>query len=92
MCQISYDEDKRLANLEKHGIDFIGAESIFDNPMLTNEDTRYQYGEQRLQSYGVLNNQVIYMIWTDRQIPHIISIRKADKHETKKYINAIYGY
>lgn len=41
---ISYDEEKRLINIEKHGIDFIGCETIFDQPMLTQEDNRYTYG------------------------------------------------
>lgn len=45
---ISYDETKRLTNIDKHGIDFIGCETIFDNPMLTYEDNRFDYGEMRL--------------------------------------------
>lgn len=88
---ISYDETKRLANLEKHGIDFIGSEVIFDNPMVTQVDDRVHYGEERLQSYGILGNQVVFMVWTDREKPHIISIRPADKQETQKFIKAIYG-
>ncbi|TWV81502.1 BrnT family toxin [Moraxella sp. VT-16-12] len=88
---ISYDETKRLTNIDKHGIDFIGCETIFDNPMLTYEDNRFDYGEMRLQSYGILGNQVVFMVWTDREKPHIISIRPADKQETKKFIKAIYG-
>lgn len=87
---ITYDENKRLANIANHGIDFIGCETIFDNPMLTSEDNRYDYGEQRLQSYGILGNQVVFMVWTDRQFPHIISIRQADKNETKRFIQAVF--
>lgn len=88
---ISYDEQKRLLNIENHGIDFIGSEVIFDNPMLTQADTRVNYNEQRLQSYGILENRVVFMVWTDREKPHIISIRPADKQKTKKFIKAIYG-
>lgn len=88
---ISYDEEKRLINIEKHGIDFIGCETIFDQPMLTQEDNRYTYGEQRLQSFGILNNQVVFLVWVDREFPHIISIRQADKHETKRFIKTIFG-
>lgn len=88
---ISYDEEKRLINIEKHGIDFIGCETIFDQPMLTQEDNRYTYGEQRLQSFGILNNQVVFLVWVDREFPHIISIRQADKHETKCFIKTIFG-
>lgn len=72
---ISYDENKRLANIEKHGIDFIGSQVIFDNPMITQVDGRVYYGEERLQSYAILGNRVVFMVWTDREKPHIISIR-----------------
>lgn len=88
---ISYDENKRLANIEKHGIDFIGSQVIFDNPMITQVDGRVYYGEERLQSYGILGNRVVFMVWTDREKPHIISIRPTDKQETAKFIKAIYG-
>lgn len=88
---INYDENKRLLNIKNHGIDFIGCEVIFDNPMLTQIDSRVYYGEERLQSYGILGDQVVFMVWTDRQKPHIISIRPADKQETQKFIKAIYG-
>ncbi|MDO5650842.1 MAG: BrnT family toxin [Moraxella sp.] len=55
---ISFDEAKRQANITKHNIDFVGCEVIFDSPMLTSIDKRITYKEQRLQSYGILNNQV----------------------------------
>lgn len=88
---ISYDEAKRLLNIKNHGIDFVGSEVVFDNPMLTQVDSRVYYGEQRLQSYGILGDKVVFMVWVDRIKPHIISIRPADKQETKKFIQAIYG-
>lgn len=30
-----WDEEKRLANIEKHGIDFVDAVAIFGNPHVT---------------------------------------------------------
>lgn len=42
---ITWDENKRQSNLAKHGIDFVGAETIFDHRMVTREDTRAAYGE-----------------------------------------------
>lgn len=47
---ISYDEAKRRENLHKHGIDLAELGSAFDFQMVTAEDARYAYGEQRLQS------------------------------------------
>ncbi len=83
---ITWDEDKRLKNIAKHGIDFVGAEVILDHPMLTREDDREHYGEQRLQSLALLEGRVVFVVWTERESgAHIISIRKAERHERKIY-------
>ena len=84
---ISYDEDKRLSNLEKHGFDFVDAASVFEGFHITREDSRGNYGEQRFQTLGLYGNVlVVMMIHTPRDsADHIISIRKASKHEQKYY-------
>lgn len=84
---ISFDESKRLMNLEKHGFDFVNAESIFDYFHITVEDTRESYGEQRFQTLGLYNGiVVVMMVHTPLdQCDHIISIRKANKYEQKYY-------
>ncbi len=84
---ISYDEAKRLGNIEKHGIDFIDAESILNGFTITREDTREQYGETRYQTLGLLGDIVVVLVvHTPRdESDHIISIRKADRHEQKVY-------
>jgi uncharacterized DUF497 family protein len=53
---MSYDPAKRKLNLRKHGIDLAGCDGVFDEPMLTREDDRETYGEQRLISLGWLNS------------------------------------
>ena len=84
---ISYDEDKRLSNLEKHGFDFVDAASVFEGFHITREDSRGNYGEQRFQTLGLYGNVlVVMMIHTPRDsADYIISIRKANKHEQKYY-------
>ena len=87
---ISYDETKRQSNLRKHGIDLADCEAAFDAPLLTEEDAREAYGEQRLKSFGWLNGRVVVLIWTDRTTgPHVISCRYGDKHETQRYFTAV---
>ncbi len=87
---ITYDETKRKTNLEKHHIDFIGCDVIFDGATLTREDTRPDYGEVRFQTLGLLNGVVVFVVHTPRgETDHIISIRKAEKHEERIYWNAI---
>jgi uncharacterized DUF497 family protein len=85
----TYDPEKRHINLTKHGIDLALCESIFDGPLLTIEDQREAYGEQRLKSLGWLTGRVVVLVWTDRETgPHLISCRYGDKHETTTYFKA----
>lgn len=68
--------------------DLAQCESVFDFPMLTIEDNRAAYGEQRLKSLGLLGARVVVLIWTDRALgPHLISCRNGDKHETNRYFD-----
>ena len=83
---LTYNEDKRKINLKKYGIDLAECEHIFDAPMLTREDDRQAYGEQRWVSLGMLNGEVVVLVWTDRKTgAHLISCRKAEKYERKIY-------
>lgn len=84
---ISWDESKRRANLRKHGIDFAQLETVFDLPMITAEDERDSYGEVRLQSLGLWNNRVVFLVWTPRDddTAHLISRRYANRKETQSY-------
>ena len=87
---ITWDEAKRQANLRKHGIDFATCEPIFDAPLVTNEDDREAYGEQRLKSLGWLNGRVVVLIWTEREAgPHVISCRYGDIRETQRYFKEV---
>ena len=86
---ITFDQSKRKSNLAKHGIDLAQCESVFDFPMLTDEDTRADYAEQRLKSLCWFNERVVVLVWTDRDAgPHLISCRYGDKHETQSYFKA----
>ncbi len=88
---IRWDETKRRANLHKHGIDLADLAPVFDNPMITVEDTRRNYGELRLQSLGMWRGRVVYLVWTPRDddSAHLISCRHADRHETESYFAAL---
>ena len=82
----TYDEAKRLRNLEVHGFDFIGVDVVFAGNTVTREDQRAAYGELRLQTLGLWHDVVVFVVHTPRDDDdHIISIRKADKHEQHTY-------
>lgn len=54
--------------------------------MVTREDKRKDYGEERLVYIGFLKADVVVLVYTDRsQGPHVISLRKAEKQETRYY-------
>lgn len=83
---ITYDEPKRLLNLKNHHLDFVGCEAVFMGFTLTREDGRDAYGELRLQTLGLWNGVVVFVVHTPRgEDDHVISIRKADKHEERSY-------
>jgi len=47
-----WDEEKRGVNIKKHGIDFIRAAKIFQNPVLERLDDRDDYREDRMIATG----------------------------------------
>lgn len=81
-----WDEVKRLANLRKHGIDFTDVPAIFSGDILIVEDDRYNYGEQRFVTFGLLQGRVIAVVHTEREeCMRIISARKATRYEQRTY-------
>ena len=86
---MSHDPAKRRRNLRKHGIDLPGCMAAFDAPMLSFEDTREAYGEQRFVSLGIAHGRVVVLVWTERDDgPRLISCREAEPHERKTYFEA----
>lgn len=88
--EFEWDEAKRLANLRKHGIDFVDVPAVFDGDIVTVEDDRYNYGEQRFITLGLLQGQVVAIVHTERDdITRIISARKATRYEQRTYFEQI---
>jgi uncharacterized DUF497 family protein len=82
----TWNEVKRLANLKKHGLDFADCDLVFSGLTITDEDSRLDYGELRLQTFGLLNGSVVAIV----HVPcgdddRIVSMRKAERYEERKY-------
>ena len=89
----SWDGPKRQRNIETHGLDFEGAEAIWDNFTITREDTRENYGETRLVTFGLLNAEVVVLVHTDRvHDMHVISLRRAEPYEARYYFETAQEY
>ena len=85
-----WDEGKRRSNLRKHGIDFADAVYVFDGLTVTLEDTRFDYGETRFLTLGLLRTHVVVIVHTEtEEVIRIISVRKATKHEEIYYYQEI---
>jgi uncharacterized DUF497 family protein len=83
----TYDLKKRAANLKKHGYNFKDAPLVIESmATVTFEDNRFDYGEQRFITLGVLRGEVVAIATaeTDEEI-RIISMRKAERHEQEIY-------
>jgi uncharacterized protein len=88
--EFEWDEEKRLANIKNHGIDFVDVSEVFDGDTFTVEDDRYSYGEPRFVTFGLLKGNVVAVVNTDRgEFIRIISVRKATKNEYRAYFQAI---
>jgi uncharacterized DUF497 family protein len=89
----TWDEAKRRRNIKDHGFDFSGCEAIWDTFTITREDIRQAYGEKRLVTFGMLKGDAVVIVHTERRAgPHIISLRKAEKHETRYYFKVAKDY
>lgn len=88
--RFEWDEEKNKENIRKHELDFADAWEIFDAPMLTNLDTREDYGEARWIGIGFLKNFVVVVVYTEsEEMMRIISLRKALKHERTRFEEAL---
>ena len=83
---VTWDEAKRKLNIKNHGLDFAGCDAIWEHFTVTREDKREDYGEARLVCFGILGDEVVVMVYTERRKgPHVISLRKAEKYEARYY-------
>lgn len=83
--EITYHPAKRDATLKERGLDFADAATVFAGPSLTQRDDRFDYGEERFQTYGLLADRLVMLVWTSRgKARHIISMRHCHEQEDRK--------
>ena len=81
-----WDEAKSRKNTAKHGLSFEDAELVFSGPCVTFEDDRFDYGEERLITLGLLSGRLIVVAHSPREGgTRIISMRKGNRREQKIY-------
>ncbi len=81
-----WDENKRVANLAKHGVDFIDAENFDWSSAIETIDDRFNYIEDRWIALGFIDNRLHVLIYAIRgENIRLISLRKANKREKDYY-------
>jgi uncharacterized protein len=86
--EYEWDEAKAAANLAKHGISFTAAARALDDPRkIETLDDSIDYGEDRIQSICMVQENVLFVVTVIRgeNVCRIISARKATRHEQRRY-------
>ena len=88
--QFVFDSAKHELDRAKHVVSLALAEVLFDGKHVKLADDRFAYGEKRMIAFGKVGLSVFACVFTDRGVPRrIISLRKANSREVKRYGNAL---
>jgi uncharacterized DUF497 family protein/uncharacterized protein (DUF4415 family) len=63
----TWNPEKHLANLNRHGLDFASAEAVFSGHTFTKPDKRFAYGEARFSTMGLLGETVVVIAHTETE-------------------------
>jgi uncharacterized DUF497 family protein/uncharacterized protein (DUF4415 family) len=83
--EFEWDANKAASNLRKHGIRFEEAVLVFDDPQHLSRQDRYENGEYRWQTIGLVHGIIVILVAhsvrfeSGTEVIRIISARKADK-------------
>jgi uncharacterized DUF497 family protein len=84
--QITFHEEKRRKTFGERGLDFADAGRIFEGPEFTQQDDRFDYPEPRFQTYGLLDERLVMVVWTPIEDGiHVISMRRCNDREQRKF-------
>ncbi|HYP32883.1 MAG TPA: BrnT family toxin [Burkholderiaceae bacterium] len=85
-----WSDAKRASNIERHGLDFVDAERVFSGLTFTFEDDRFDYGEQRFVTLGLLDGVRVSLVHTETSHEiRVISFRKATAREARIYFDQV---
>lgn len=85
---IAFDPAKNKANIEKHGVSLTAAAAIEWDGALSWKDERQAYGEERMCAIAYIGDRLYYMYVDRDQARRVISLRKANLREIKRYAEA----
>ena len=86
--EFEWDPEKERSNLDKHGVGFTEAATVFGDPLeITISDPDHSIGEARFLSMGYSSlNRLLVVSYTEREDRiRIISARAASSRERRQY-------
>lgn len=85
MDEFEFDEAKSLANLDKHGIDFVAAQGLWEDPHLLEIRAKLE-DEQRFLLVGRIGDKHWSAVVTYRDARiRLIPVRRSRKKEVELY-------
>jgi uncharacterized DUF497 family protein len=85
--EIEFDTAKDLENRAKHGVPLAIGLHVLDAMMGEVEDTRHDYGETRMQAFGMVEGRLFVCVYTLRgDVYRLISVRKASRQEQRSWL------
>ncbi len=78
---------KNDTNIRERGLPLLAARVMFNAALLVREDTRKPYPERRFIGYGTIEGRLMVVVFCcpAPNHTHIISLRKANDREQKKF-------
>ena len=88
--EFEWDEAKSDACFKERGFDFAYVlKAFFDPERCVRKDHRWDYGEDRFQLMGTVEDRLFVVIYTvTKSAVRIISARKANSREVAQYENS----
>jgi hypothetical protein len=84
--EFEWDENKRQKTIAERDVDILYAAGIFEGEVLTRVDDRADYGEERLISMGMVDDECFVVVHTERDgVTRIITAWKGGRNERSYY-------
>ena len=90
--KVEFDPAKDEINRIKHGVSLQAAIGFDWDTAVEREDDRFDYGEVRFVAIGLIDVRLYVIVFTEgsgNNIVRVISLRPAEKHETRFYYGQI---
>ncbi len=82
LVDIEFDDVKNVANLAKHGVSLALGAAVLSNLIGEVVDERRDYGEHRINAFGLVQGRLFACTYTIRNdARRIISVRRASRQE-----------